>query len=119
MRHVAIILVVLLTAAALPATAQTNVHDECRGLQAQKPCHMLEVPSASRSGAVDTYYVYLASLQCAPGLSRECTGAAAGAEGPVDMVGLVYKEDNGLPGLQRFKTFVGNLKYEPDTMVLL
>ena len=119
MRQVALILVALLMAAALPATAQTS-YDECPASPSvANPCVRFSTDQnaggvTTPAGAAHTYYLWGAAATCAPTFGSVCSGRPEAF-----FVGILYEETNRLGGLQRFPTEIGLADYGPDAALLL
>lgn len=126
-RPVAIALVALMWAAALPSGVAATPYDDCAGGPAgANPCVTISVPRETPddraipppAGGL-TYYLWAAAAKCAPTFDGFCSGRPAGGNPALGgVVGVLYEETNGGPGLQRFSRFVGTT-LPPDAMILV
>lgn len=123
MRHVAVAFVLILLAAAMPASAdRLGPYDECDSLNAAaaQPCARVEVPSGNGVPAtpVKRHYLWAAAAKCAPAFDSTCSGRPA-QDAVAGFLGVVYEETNGLAGLQRTVRAIGEKTYVADHMVLV
>ena len=112
LRPVAVALACLIALTTLPAPAAA-VPNDCAAAGATG-CVDQTVPGAG-SEPGQRYYVYLAAAQCGAGGSAACRGSP-----PANEFGLLWKETNGVAGLQRTGGImpVTLLHYDPDGVVL-
>lgn len=124
MRHVAAICVALMMLPALSSTvAQPTTYDECLGLTADQPCLTVTVPDDTPEQlGLRTIYVYLGSIMCDVS-DDDCMGRDGTSDGrtpPMDFMGVLYEETNGVGGLNRYEipTETGEIRLG-DHMILL
>ena len=117
-----IVLATLLTAF-LPAQA-AGVHDECvTSAPGGIACQEIHAPVTLGSPVPDpTYYVWFGPGKCIDGL-QGCRGDPGGERDedvPLPIVfSVLYKESNGLQGLQRSPIHVGDRLFPADETVLV
>ena len=108
MRLVAAMFALLFLGGALPAAAAPD-HDDCDGpTAAPRPCVPLPTDST-------TYFLWLGQAACPPDVSASCR--VGDSEGGLRLLGVVYEDSNGLPGLQRTDRYVGTRFFDADKLV--
>lgn len=120
MRLVVLAVAGLALFAAMPAVEAGN---ECQTNTASgRVCQTLTVPSPDPRvppGVAGTYYVYTAPTACLNPLASDCRGTPAGPGSTLGVFGMVYRESNALPGLQRSSITVDGRIFPADSMVVL
>lgn len=101
---------------------QVNAANDCNiSTSPAHACQAVSVPwpgsPVPESAAFGMYYVWVGPGHCVPPTAPDCRGVPAGPGSTLGLVGVIYQESNGLPGLQRQATNVGGFR-PPDKMVV-
>lgn len=113
----------------LPGVTATSPYDECGDTPIVSSvvygqvdrCVRVDVPASTvpppAPSTANTVYVWTAAARCPPDMNAACTGRP-GQGATLGVIGVLYLESNGVPGLQRSQVFVGGVK-AADRMLLL